>query len=56
MRSNEPLQRHQILLHRGDYERLGELFRDRSAAEIIRALVRKFIEDVEDKQQERNHG
>lgn len=47
VRSTERLQRHQILLYAGDYDRLGGLFRERSAAEVIRALVRRYIEDVE---------
>lgn len=52
MRNSEKLQRHQILLYAGDYERLNSLFRERSAAEVIRALVRKFIQDVEARQEE----
>lgn len=43
------LQRHNILLYEGDYERLQTLLRERSAAEIIRILVRRYIDDVERK-------
>ena len=40
---------HHIRLYAGDYERLGALFRERSANEVIRTLVRHYIEDVERK-------
>lgn len=50
------LTRHQILLFPGDYERLGELYVSRRAAEVIRTLVRKHIELIEQRLEERKSG
>ena len=41
------LTRHQVLLFEGQYARLNELYAKRSAAEVIRELVRRHIEGVE---------
>lgn len=42
-----PLTRHQVLLYRGDFTRLNELYSSKSATEVIRELVRKHIMQVE---------
>ena len=42
-----PLTRHQVLLYRGDFARLNELYSTKSATEVIRELVHKHIGQVE---------
>lgn len=45
--ANDDLQKHTLNLHRGDYQRIQELFPDIGAAVIIRRIVRKFLKQVE---------
>lgn len=45
--ANDDLQKHTLNLHRGDYQRIQELFPDIGAAVIIRCIVRKFLKQVE---------
>ena len=54
MKSLTPLKRHQILLYDGDYNRLGELYSEKSASEVVRTLVRKHIEAVEARLERKN--
>lgn len=42
-----PLTRHQILLYKGDFQRLNDIYSSKSATEVIRELVRRHITDVE---------
>jgi len=42
------LQSHTLNLCRGDYEKIQEMYPDVGAATIIRRVVRKFIEQIED--------
>lgn len=55
MKTTEELTRHQILLFKGDFFRLSELYQQRSPTEVVRLLVRKHIEAVE-AQLEKAHG
>lgn len=48
-RQDENLQRHTLNLHKGDFDRLGELYPGVGAGVIIRQLVRKQIELGEEK-------
>lgn len=41
----ERLQRHQILLNRGDYQAITEVHGPNNAASVIRALVRRYVRD-----------
>jgi len=43
------LQKHTMHLFEGDYEILRELYPEIGAAIVIRGLVRKFINQVEDR-------
>lgn len=53
MKSTETLQRHQILLFEGDFERLESIYLSRSPTSVIRELVRNHIEAVERKLNEK---
>lgn len=44
-----PLTRHQILLYKGDFQRINDLYSSKSATEVIRQLVRQHIIAVEKK-------
>lgn len=46
-RANEPLQKHTLLLYAGDYEKLGDLYPEISAAVVLRKVVRNFLNSVE---------
>lgn len=47
MKSPDKLTRHQVLLYEGDFDKLSALYRRRSATEVIRTLVRNFLNDIE---------
>lgn len=47
MKIIEELQRHQILLYQGDFERLSSFYRRRKATEVIRILVRRHLEEID---------
>jgi len=47
MHSDEGLQKHTLNLYEGDYEKIRLLYPDVGAGAIIRRIVRKFIEQVE---------
>ena len=55
-RQPEELTRHNILLFKGDFTRLDELYQHRSATDVVRTLVRKHIEAVEAKEKEKAHA
>jgi hypothetical protein len=38
-----PLTRHQVLLYKGDFQALNDIYSSRSATEVIRELVRIHI-------------
>ena len=54
--SRDKLHRHQILLYEGDYERLGRIHATRAPSEVVRQLVRHYIENVERELRERSHA
>ena len=43
-KSEEPLQKHTLLLFEGDYERLQTMYPDVGASVVIRKVVREFID------------
>lgn len=43
-KSEEPLQKHTLLLYEGDYERLQTMYPDVGASVVIRKVVRTFID------------
>lgn len=45
-REIEPLQAHNIMLFKGDYERIQNALDGAKAGQLIRRLVRKYIKDV----------
>lgn len=47
----DPLHRHQVLLFRGDFERLGEYYTIRSASDVIRTLVRQHLDKLDEQLQ-----
>lgn len=47
MKNRHKLQVHNIHLYEGDYEMLGRIHLHRRPAEIVRDLVRNYIERVE---------
>lgn len=49
MKRGEELSRHQVLLYKGDFEKLSSINRRRRATQIIRHLVRQHLEAVEAK-------
>lgn len=48
MKYTERLTRHQILLFEGDFAKLDELYSHRSATEVVRILVRRHIQAIEE--------
>jgi hypothetical protein len=42
-----PLQRHQVLLRRGDLDALAGLYRPRSKSSVLRELVRRHLRAAE---------
>lgn len=46
-RSSDLLSRHQVILYRGDWEKLQTLHPNNATTEIIRTLVRRHIQRVE---------
>lgn len=46
--SKADLSKHTLNLFPGDYSRLQELYPDIGAATIIRRIVRKFLEQIEE--------
>ena len=46
---DEPVQKHTVRLFRGDFERLGTLYPEIGATQIIRLIIRRHIEDAESK-------
>ena len=53
MKSQEKLTRHQVLLFDGDFDRLSEIYRRRKATEVVRLLVRRHLQEVDARYQER---
>lgn len=53
MKSTEKLTRHQILLYEGDFDKLNDIYRRRSATEVVRLLVRRHLHDIEERYQKR---
>lgn len=53
-KSETELQKHTLNLFPGDYAKLQELYPDIGAATIIRRVVRKFIEQIEQQGTEQN--
>lgn len=51
MPKNNDLQKCTMNLFRGDYAKLQDLYPDIGAATIIRRIVRKFIDQIEEKGQ-----
>ena len=47
-RALERTERHHVLLYVGDMDRLIQFFPDHSPSSIIRALVRKFLNQAEE--------
>jgi hypothetical protein len=47
------LHRTNIYLYAGDLERLGQLYRNRKPSEVIRELLHKHIQMIEDKLKEK---
>ena len=47
MRNLDELTRHQIRLHKGDFEKLERLHRNRKPTDVIRILVRRHIDALE---------
>lgn len=47
MRRLDELTRHQVLLFKGDFDKLHRLHRNRKVTEVIRILVRRHIETLE---------
>jgi hypothetical protein len=45
-KEGEPLQGHHILLYKGDYQRLQDAYDNAKAGQVIRKLVRKFINEA----------
>lgn len=54
MNNPEPLHRHQILLYKGDFERLQSIYQTKKPTSVIRDLVRKHVDEIERKERERN--
>lgn len=42
-----PLTRHQILLYKGDFEKINDLYSSQSATAVIRELVHRHIASCE---------
>lgn len=53
MKTIDPLTRHQILLYKGDFDRLNEIYRRRKATEVVRLLVRQHLDQIDAKQKEK---
>ena len=49
MLKDEDLARHTLNLYAGDHAKLQALYPDIGAGAVIRRIVRKFLEQVEDK-------
>lgn len=47
---NSELQKHTLNLYRGDFQRLGELYPELSAASALRLIIRKHIEQQDEQQ------
>lgn len=47
-----PLTRHQVLLYKGDFSALNDIYSSKSATEVIRELVRAHIVAVQRKLEE----
>ena len=45
-----PLQKHTLHLFEGDFERLASLVPDASPSKVVRAIIRKTIENLEGEQ------
>ena len=50
------LSHHHLILYQGDFERLGELYHIKKPTVVIRDLVRKHIEAVEARLQEKENA
>lgn len=46
-KTDRGLQRHTLWLFSGDFDRLNDLYPDVSASEVIRLLVRKHVEAID---------
>jgi hypothetical protein len=44
-----PLTRHQVLLYKGEFQQLNDIYSSKSATEVIRELVHRHIEEVREK-------
>ncbi len=53
MKSPEKLTRHQILLYEGDFDKLNDIYRRRRATEVVRLLVRRHLNEIEARYQDR---
>jgi len=53
MKSAEKLTRHQILLYEGDFDKLNDIYRRRRATEVVRLLVRRHLNEIEARYQNR---
>jgi len=51
-KEDHPIRKHTLNLYEGDFERLTVLFPKAGAGKIIRTLVRKFVNQVEDTAQQ----
>lgn len=45
--AEQELTKHTLNLFKGDYEKLAELYPDVGAAPVIRRIVRKFLESLD---------
>lgn len=54
MKSTERLTRHNILLFEGDLERLRDFYLHRSPTEVIRVLLRKHLQALEQTKEVKN--
>ena len=52
-RFSEDLSHHHILLYKGDFAKLASFYRDRSPTDIIRTLVRRHLERLEEEWQKK---
>lgn len=43
----EELTKHTLNLYKGDYDKLAELYPDVGAAPVIRRIIRKYLESLE---------
>ena len=53
MKSPEKLTRHQILLYEGDFDKLNDIYRRRRATEVVRLLVRRHLQAIEERYPDR---